>query len=320
MMKNLSELLTVTLPLNAEAYSLAEKFSLEHSQPHKAKEVYFNTLAVSAVQLYFRCMGIETNWEKSFSFNPLMQTLLDVADLEVIGFGKIECLTVMPTDNIVRIPLEVCLDRIAYVVVKIDEQSKRATLLGFSKTVPKSGELPLDNLQSLEDLLWLVSQPTVEVKQQIHLSQWLKNIVDLGWETVESLLSPQQQTELAFRTYASQDSDADNLENSSLRVERGKLLYLDQDLQSEQVGLLVELIANSEDEIDIWVKVCPFGNCKYLPEELQLFVLDEMETVVMQANARNTENMQLNFSSTPGESFSVRLVLHDATFTEHFLV
>jgi hypothetical protein len=319
-MKKLSELLTFTVPLNAESYSLAEQFSIEHSQPHKAKEVYFNILAVSAVKFYLRCMGIETNWDRSFSSNALMQTLLNVADLEVIGVGKIECRPVMPADNLVRIPLEVCLDRIAYVIVQIDEKSKRATILGFSKTVPKNEELPIDDLQSLEDLLLLLSQPIAEVKQPIHLSQWLKNIVDIGWETVEFILSPQQQAKLAFRSRTSQNSDVDNLENSSLSIERGKLLYLGQDLQSERVGLLVELISNSEDEIDIWVKVFPFGNCKHLPEELQLFVLDELETVVMQANARNTENMQLNFSSTPGESFSVKLVLHNATFTEHFLV
>ncbi|MGH7998649.1 MAG: hypothetical protein ACREPR_04260 [Brasilonema sp.] len=39
----------------------------------------------------------------------------------------------------------------------------------------------------------------------------------------------------------------------------------------------------------------------------------------MQATARNTKSIQLNFSSEIGERFSVKVALGDVSFTELFL-
>jgi Protein of unknown function (DUF1822) len=322
------EFLTVSVPISVDAYRLAQRFSRYHSHPHKAKQVYLNILAVSVVKLYLRCMGIETNSSGCLSNNPLIQTLLDVADLEVKGFGKIECRPVEleNKDNTIRVPLEVCLDRIGYIFVQIDESLKRATLLGFSKTIPENGELSINELQSLEDLLLVLSQPTELETQSIvsraqitYLSQWFQNIFEIGWETVESVLSIQQQAEIAFRCKYKEQSNTNNFDNKfgsiTSSLERAKLLDL-----GEQVALLVELIPISQEEIDIWVKVCAFGTRKNLPEELQLFVLDDGGIVVMQATARSTENILLNFSSFLGEHFSVKLALNNVNFTEYFQV
>lgn len=320
MMRNLSESLTVTVPISPEAYRQAEQFSLHHRNPDKAQQVYLNTLAVWAVKFYLLCMGTETNWEASLSWNPVIQILMNVADLEVQGLGKIECRPVLPTDHFVHIPREVCLDRIGYVAVQINESQKQATLLGFSRTVPENGELPIRELCSLEEMLLQLSQPANEVKQPTHLQQWLDNIFEIGWETVESFLSPQQQAKFAFRSRTTEQTTANHQENQILSVERGKLLDLGQHSKSESIVLLVELLPTSNEEIDIWVKVYPVGSQKYLPEELQLLVLDEGGIPVIQAIARSTENLQVNFSSKPAESFSVQLILNLACFTESFLV
>ncbi|WP_017317982.1 DUF1822 family protein [Mastigocladopsis repens] len=316
---NLSESLTFTIPISLEAHALAERFRKKYRNPHKAKQVYLNTLAVFAVQFYLRCMEIQTSWEGSFSCNPVIQTLMDVADLEVIGLGTIECCPVLPNQKVIHVPPEVCSDRIGYVAVQLDESLEEATLLGFFKTVPSGGELPLSQLGSLEDLLIHLNQSTEKIKQPIHLSQWFMNVVDIGWQTIESLLNPQQQAELVFKFRGAEPTLSLHPENSNCGVQKGKLLDLGRDSKNQPIGLVVGLIPASGEEINISVKVYPTSGQNYLPEELELIVLDEAGIAVMQATARNTKSIQLNFSSEIGERFTVKVVLGDVSFTEVFL-
>ncbi|MBW4428487.1 MAG: DUF1822 family protein [Nostoc desertorum CM1-VF14] len=317
-MINLSESLTVTLPISSQAYQLAEQFSLHYRNPDKAQQVYRNTLAVWTVRFYLQCMAIETNWEASLSMNPATQTLMSVADLEVQGLGKIECCPVLPIDNFVRIPLEDCVDRIGYVVVKLNESQKQATLLGFIKTVPENGELAISQLQSIDVMLLQLSRPT-QVKQPIHLQQWLNNIFDIGWESIESFFGMVQKTSFAYR-YRTTQQNTRIQKNQNLKVERGKLLNLGQHTQAETIILFVELNPTANEEIDIWVKVYPGDSQKYLPEDLQLLILDENGIAVMQAIARNAENIQVNFQGKVEEEFSIELILNGETWIEKFVV
>lgn len=317
-MIEITESLTFTVPLGLEAHPLAERFLKKHRNPDKAKQVYINTLAVYAANFYLRCMGIQTSREGSLSWDPLAQTLMDVADLEVIGLGKIECRPVLPQQSVVSIPPEVSSDRIGYIIVQLDESLEEATLLGFVKTVPSCGELSLSQLDSLEDLLIYLNQPTEKVKQPIHLSQWFVQAVDASWQAVESLLNPQQQAELVFKFRGTEETLV-HPENSTFSVQKGKLLDLGQDSESQPIALVVGLIPASEEEINIGIKVYPTGSQNYLPEELELIVLDEAGIAVMQATARNTKSIQLNFSSAIGERFGVKVALGNISFTEVFL-
>lgn len=312
-----SESLKFTVPVSSELHSLAEQFRLHHRNPEKSKQVYLNTLAVSAVNFYLRCMGVETNWSASYNCNPVIQTMLDVADLEIIGLGKVECRPVLSDENLVQIPPEVWSDRIGYVAVQFDRALREATLLGFSKTA-LSGEIPINQLRSLEELILQLDEIPEKVKQPIHLSQWLMNVVDVGWQTLESLLA--QQSELAFRFRCAEHTLAQKEAESTINVEKGRLLDLGQQSESKPIALVVELMFICEQEINICVKVFPVGGQKYLPEELELMVLDHLGTSVMQATARNTKSIQLNFSSELGERFSIKVALGDVNFTEVFIV
>ncbi len=312
-----SESLKFTVPISSELHSLAKQFRLYHRNSKKAKQVYFNTLAVSAVNFYLRCMGIKTSWSASSSCNPVIQTMMDVADLEIIGLGKLECRPVLSDEKVVYIPPEVWSDRIGYVAVQFDQSLREATLLGFSKTA-QNGEILINQLRSLEEFILQLSEIPQKVKQPIHLSQWLSNIVDAGWQTVESLLT--QQSELAFRFRSPEQILAQNSENSPINVQKATLLDLGGQSESKPIALVVGLIPLSEQEINIIVKVCPVNGQNYLPEELELMVLDDLGISVMQATARNTKSIQLNFSSEFGERFSIKMTLGDVNFTEVFLV
>ena len=311
------ESLTFTVPITSKLHSLAEQFRSQHKNPKKAKQIYLNTLAVSAVDFYLRCMGVETSFSASFSSNPVIQTMMDVADLEVIGLGKLECRPVLSDKKVVHIPPEVWSDRIGYVAVQFDESLRVATVLGFSKTA-QSGEIPINQLRSLEEFILQLSEIPQKVKQPIHLSQWLINVVDAGWQTVESLLT--QQSELAFRFRSAEQTLAQNPENITTNVQKGTLLDFGGQSSTKPIALIVGLIPTFEQEINIYVKVCPTDSQKYLPEELELMVLDEKGTSVMQAIARSTKSIQLNFSSQFGENFIIKVSLGDISFTEVFVV
>ena len=115
--------------MSVEYHRLAQQFCRQQSDRTKAKQIYLNTLAVSAVKFYLRCMEIETNWEASLSYSPVFQSLMDVADLEIPFKGKLECRPILPQTNLLYIPPEVrcdaeggslCDHRIGYVAVQLD--------------------------------------------------------------------------------------------------------------------------------------------------------------------------------------------------------
>jgi hypothetical protein len=306
-------IMTFPVPINSQAHLLAKRFCLHHKKAEKIKQIYLNTLAVSCVKYYLQCMDFAICLEDSAIFNPAVRTLVDVADLNVIGLGTLECRPVLSNEKFVNIPLE-CRNRIGYVVVQFDESLTQGRLLGFAKTAPSDGKLALNELRSLSQFL-LYLQELAGMKP-IDLNQWLMNIVDVGWQTVESLLNPQEQAfGLKFRCVepiALDDAVTD------IQVQRAKLLDFQQS-EEQKVVLVVGLIPTSELEMNICVKVHPNINESYLPEELELIVLDNVGIAVMQATARSTKSIQLNFSSEAGERFSVKVALGDISFTEVFI-
>jgi hypothetical protein len=311
MMRNLSESLTFTVPLSSSAHHLAEQFCRQQSNQKKAKQVYLNTLAVSAVNFYLRCMGVETDWEGSQSRNPVMLSILDVADVEIPNLGKLECRPVLPHDKVVHIPSEVWSDRIGYVAVQLDESLKQATLLGFSQTAG-SGELAISQLRSLEDLLEHLRQ--IEQPEQaltrVNLSQWFENVFESGWQQIEALLGTQA-ANLALSLRSTPEAG----------VLRGKLIDLGIELTGQSVILVVALTPENDKEMDISVEVRPTSGQTYLPPNLQLMVLDEVGAVLMEAQTRSANNfIQLQFSGFPGERFSVKIALGDVSVSENFVI
>ncbi|MBD1929914.1 DUF1822 family protein [Trichocoleus sp. FACHB-90] len=311
MMRNLSQSLIFTVPLSSSAHHLAEQFRRQQSNQKKAKQVYLNTLAVSAVNFYLHCMGIETNWEGSQSRDPVMLSILDVADVEIPNLGKLECRPVLPQDKVLYIPLEVWSDRIGYVAVQFDQSLKQATLLGFSETAG-NGELPISELRSLEDLPEHLRQirQTEQVLMRVNLSQWFENIFEPSWQSMEALLGTQR-ANLALSLRSTPEAS----------VERGKRIDLGIELTDQSVILVVALTPENDKEMNILVEVRPTSGQIYLPPNLQLMALDEEGAVLMEAQTRSSNNfIQLQFSGFPGEYFTVKVALGNVSVSENFVI
>ena len=333
--------LTLSVPLTLAAHQHAQQFYQQHSDPLKAKQVYLNTLAVEAVCTYLSWLGVVSDLRASDSWDPIVQTLADAADLELPGQGKLECRPVLPEETTFYVPPEISADRIGYLPVLLDAKLETATLLGFmpgASISPDTSKVSLTSLQSL-DLLFDSLKPLGSDSKLTHLSRWLEGAAASGWQAVEALLGPQP--EFSFRGMELSDQTT-NL------VIRGKLLELtplvDRSskapwLDSTQgydasptdvsalsqyaacrVALIVSITPSDMLRSNIWVKLCPIGGSYHLPEDLEVRILDDQEAVVMEAQSRQTDMLQLNFRGTLNEQFSVEVALNDVSLVEKFVI
>lgn len=178
MTTNTKNNLTFTVFLGQKAHQLAQ--NLIKSQKNKAiiKQIYLNTLAVYAVNWYLECLGIETDLENSDHLNIITQSFLNVANLTIKNYGKIECRYILPDQDFCEIPPEVWSERIGYVGVQLNQELTEATLIGFIDKINEQENLPLDQFQPLDNL---IKKVTVKMPPLIHINvkDWLKNISNI---------------------------------------------------------------------------------------------------------------------------------------------
>ncbi len=320
-MINMTAPLTFTSPISPEARRRAEQFCRQQAKPQKGEQVRLNILSVSFVNSYLQCMGIETNLEASDSWNPVQETLLDVADLEVKNLGKLECRPVLEGTQVIYVPPEVESNRIGYLAVQISKSFREATLLGFVKKV-STDLLPISKLQSLERFheyleylshvkLAELTSPSISLgKTLVKLEQWFENVFSSGWLSVEALLG-NRSANLALSLRSTKEAG----------VLRAKLIDLGIQMTGQAVILVVAVTPQNGQEMDISVEVHPKKGQAYLPPNLQLMVLDNLGEAVMEAIARSANNhIQLQFSGSLEERFSVKVALGDVSVIENFVI
>lgn len=306
-MNSITNKVSFTISLSFEAHSIAQQCRQGISNPDKAKQVYLNTLAVYAVDNYLRCMGFQTDWDKSDSRNPLAIKLMDVADLEVKNIGKLECRHVLPEAQAFEVPLEVWEDRIGYVAVQLNPSLQSANILGFTHQAAVES---LNKLQSLEEFLLYLTEleeanHSQEESSTVVIGHWLKGVVDAGWQTIDELLKPQQ-LGLAFKNEVS--------------MTRGQKIDLGMQLDKISLALVVKITSESETEVDILTQVHPFGEIA-LPEGVKLIISDESGETVLEAVSREEDNwIQQEFSAELGEKFRITVTFGESEVTKEFEV
>lgn len=312
-MNSQTDMFPFIVPLTAPNHQIAEKFYQQHSDPQRAKQIYLNTLSVLAVNFYLTCLGIKTNLERSQSWDPALQVLVDTADLWVDDLGSLECRVVLPEAKACTIPPQVWSDRIGYIVVQLNPDLTEASLLGFVQSVEVES-LPLEQLQPLDQfpeyLHNLVAiAPTVTTPTVTKLSQWVHNQVTAGWQMLETLLEWQKQPTLSFRTPTTQSSE-------QASVVRGRVLVIG--TPAVQVLFLIEITPRTDSEYQIKLELYPAGVDTYLPRSLQLSLLDEAGKSVLQAENTNSEGLEFQFAGEIGERFSVKISLQEDNLIETF--
>ena len=310
----------VPLPITSKDREIAHNFAAEQATKQKSEQVLYNTLAVLTVQNYLKMLGVATDLSNSDSWNRVMRTVDNVADLNILGLGKLECRPVKKADTSCHIPMDVWDLRLGYAIVRIDDSLKKAALLGFVPQVT-SEELPLSDLKPVEALLdRLHDIRSTESNSVVELGQWLNNVFTTSWLAVEALLTPEQLAPaLGFRNTQLIAENTSELQETNQNIQRAKLIDLGIYFGNRQVVLLVEITPEANGTIAVTLQVHPSSNDVYLPEALILKVLELSGEVFMQAQARSKDNfIQLQFSGQPEECFAVQIILGDAQLTEQF--
>ncbi|MGK7899578.1 MAG: DUF1822 family protein, partial [Xenococcus sp. (in: cyanobacteria)] len=277
-MSIITEKLTFKHLLTADDLREAREFSQQHQNAEKSKQVYLNTLAVLAVEAYFDYLGIVTELSNSSSWNFISQCVMNVADIEIIGKGKLECRYILPNQEFCHVPPEVWEDRIGYLVVEINEEKLEANLLGFCQQVEQES-LPLSRLQSLDELLDFIYQLD---KNPINLSQWLRKKLDeaieAGWQTLEEIYGSTQQN-WAFNLMNAAD------EENGITLAK-KLYDWRIELGIEAIVLLVKIKPEADGKVGIQVRVTPDVEAIYLPSNLKLIMRSNSGKTLAEVESR----------------------------------
>lgn len=298
MMSTMMSEFTVKIPLTLSAHLQAQKLAYGQTKTSRIQSIYFNSLAVYAVKYYLECAGFNVI---NNSADTLISHFLDVADLEVENLGKVECLYVLPDQSYTSVSEAVKFDRIAYIVVRLDESLEMAEIVGFSSVYQP--ELKLSKLSSTDDLIVYLNKQQPVVK----LQDWLGGKFDATWQIVQGLLGGNQ-SQLAWHY------------RDEMNIEMGKIIDLGMQLEGSQVNLLVQLEAETENmaEFNLRLRVYPDRSNTYLPPGLRLIVIDEMgETLEAFARERD-DAIQLELSAELGEEFIVTVGLGDALVRQKF--
>lgn len=300
----------LNIPLTAHIQ--AKKFRSYQSQPHKARQIYLNTLGVSVVNSYLNLIGWSTSLESSDSWNLVSQTMMNVADLHIPSYGKLECRVVLSGQDKVKIPPEVWSERIGFVVVRLDKSLKVGTVLGFVGQVNQP-ELPLNQLQSLAKFpKYLSQQPRTAPANSANLSSWRRGKVESDWQKLDELFAP---AAMNFRsryetTLADQPLTA---------VSRAKLLKIGEQAEYT-IALILRIQLEHKLQYTVSVTVCNYEQDNYLPEGLELVITDHTNRPVMNAQANKTKTIEFCFSGELEENFSVEIYFDKQFKVENFII
>jgi len=295
---------SIAIPLDHDAHHYAQIFAQQQATPGKGKQVYLNTLAVCAVHNYLKWLSVPTRLDQGDSWQSGIRAILDVADLVIPKLGKLECRPVIAGATALKIPNEVNQDRIGYVVVEIEESLNNGHLLGFlpcqNPNVPPE-PIPLTRLQSLDSLIDRLHN----WEDCIDISQWFEGFCVAPWQPLYNVRG-------VTVTAATEDSKSQR---------RSQVLQWNQGGWEKSILLVVEVTETDTEVIDLHLQVYPSNQDPFLPEGLEVKVLNDEGISCMEAQAGvASSGLQLKFEGSPQERFSINLTSGELNFTERFKI
>ena len=304
---------SISLPITTAARNTAQRFASQQPSPEAAERVRRNTLSVVVNRDYLEMMGIATNLEASDSWHPVVCLSADVADLKIVGVGKLECRSLRAGESTCYMPPEVWEDRIGYTVLRLEEDGRSATILGFVKKV-STEYLALDHLEPIENLCEAIAALR---PKPIRIIDWFQGLFDSVWQEIETLLvNPQPQ----FAWKSANRSTISNPSSNQTEVRRGKAIDLSDYLPNCQVALVVTIWQETENKTNIRLAVYPITGM-YLPQFLKLVVLDETGNVFKEIESRSIDNfIQFEIYGDVGEHFSAQVIFAELVVMENFVI
>ncbi|MBD2179306.1 DUF1822 family protein [Pseudanabaena sp. FACHB-1998] len=197
-------------------------------------------------------------------------------------------------------------------------------ILGMAKILLETSQLTPQQAECIEvikystESLFTIVNNIFNFSLIAHLSNWLLDVFDSGWQELENLLDGKQ-TRYAYRTRDISNSFRGNPDDSQ-EVRRGMLFNLGFEMPNSQLVMIAGISRISENEMNIRLAVYPISDI-FLPEFLKLVVLDESGNTFLQAQARSIDNyIQLQFRGSIGERFRAKVSFENANLTNNFII
>jgi hypothetical protein len=194
----------------------------------------------------------------------------------------------------------------------------------------------------------------IAASRMVRLSHWLRQEFEPGWLAIESLAqvrishlgavpsrqvienadpledNPNEISALVDVLRSSQDDetlwaavermwqvDPDNSANSAAGVRRVRFITL---TGGRTVALVVSVIQRVDQRIGVMLRVYPTGEERYVPEDLKLFLFDDVRQGYEVLARQNDLYIQLKFNGHRGEFFRVQVVLEATSIVEDFMM
>jgi len=144
-------------------------------------------------------------------------------------------------------------------------------------------------------------------EQSVQLGQWLQNLVETGWQTMEAMFTPSP--DLAFSMRG---------ESSQSLVQRAKTIRLREDLA---VVLAIAVNTEPDGRQRIEVQLLPTQTAATLPAHVQLLMIASTGEILQSVAAGDESRyIQLRrFRCASGTAFRLQIQVADVSVTEDFV-
>ncbi|WP_319423420.1 DUF1822 family protein [Pleurocapsa sp. FMAR1] len=333
-------LLPESIWLESEDLDRAKNISKLASHESNQWQIYLNTLALFALEKWLKERMPEQSISKS---DRIIENTgrLNIGEFKVCAIATENLL-----DELVELPRNVVesseLTTHFYVILEVLEEQEEAIFRGclnYDQLINYREDInsqPQDNFYQLplslfdpepNHLLFYcrflkptsISLPVEAVnittatskeyiqKSTTKLSQWLQNVFDGTWQTIDSLINLEANLEYGLR-------------NADEEVKRAKLINLGVQLGERNVALLVKIKAESNGKLVVSIQLHPGGEARHLPPNLKLILLSKAGKVLQEVQSRTQDNyIQLKpFRGERGKRFQIQVSLGSLSITENF--
>jgi len=336
---------SIALPITSHDKQRALTFANQQVTSEKGERIYKNTLAVLVAHRYLEMIGIPSEPENSYNWNPITRFSADIADLFIPETnGRLECRAVEEEEQSCFVPEETWENRIGYVAVRLNKDHTEGTVLGFVPEVSVE-RLPLSYLRSLDDLIDRIAEQARSTQRVTNLGDWLEGAIAVGWQKIEELLrtndspgwvvgsttrfsgkTPEELVEIIQTTKNEQDrwyaaGRLQQLDPENAFSGEWRATDRDISLEGHFMRLVVAILPKTDGKRAILLRVYPTNTEIYLPIGLKIRLLDNMNNLQGETDEAGSKSpgRELFFLADTGDRFNAQIVLGEAAVTESFI-
>ena len=333
-------LLPESIWLETEDFDRAKSISERSSHESNQWQIYLNTLALFALEKWLKERMPEQSISKS---DRIIENTgrLNIGEFKVCAIATDNLL-----DELVELPRNVVdsseLTTHFYVILEVLEEQEEVIFRGclnYDQLIDYRDRLnlqPQDNFYQLPLSLFdpepnhllfncrflkptsiplpvgSAQMTTATPKEYVResttkLSQWLQNVFDGTWQTIDSLINPEANLVYGLR-------------NADEEIKRAKLFDLGMQFGKQKVALLVKIKGEPNGKLAVSIQLHPGGEARHLPPNLKLILLSKAGQVLQEVQSRTQDNyIQLKpFKGEKGKRFQIQVSLESLSITENF--